>query len=100
MKTYVVEVLIKKMGPSAVRAGLAAFIGIILAHQGMLAKFGVVYDQASNTLSLHLSTLQEWCDVSGMGLIAAVLMGIQHHTVAAVTGAPQTGAPAPQGGTK
>ena len=88
MKDWLVNIGLQKLGPSAIRAALAAFIGIVLAHQGMLAKFGVVYDQASNTLSLHLSTLQEWCDVTGLGMIAAALMAIQHHTTAAVTGAP------------
>lgn len=100
IKSWVINVAIRKMGPSAIRAALAAFVAILVAHAGLLEKFGVVYDQATNTLMLHLSALQEWADVSGLGLIAAAFMAAQHHTVAAVTGAPQTGAPTDQGGTK
>src|SRR4051812_42839098 len=101
IKAWLIQVGIKKMGPSAIRAALAAFIGIVMAHAGMLEKFGIVYDQASNTLMLHLTALQQWADVTGLGLLAAAFMAAQHHAGAAVTGAPHIEVPeaAPQEGT-
>lgn len=98
LKTWLVEVGIKKMGPSAIRAALAAFVGYLMAHANLLAQYGIVYDKATDTIFWHLTTLREWADISGLGLIAAAFMAAQHHTVAAVTGAPQTGAD--QGGSK
>lgn len=79
------------MGPSAIRAGMAALVGLLIAHAEWLAKLGIVYDQATNTVLFHLTTLSVWAGTAGIGLIAALFMGAQHHTVAAITGAPQTG---------
>lgn len=91
MKDWLINVGLSKFGPSVIRAALAGLTGLLLAHAGVLAKLGVVYDGTAHTVTLHLSALQEWLDVSGLGLIAGILTIGQHHVVAAINGTPQTG---------
>ena len=104
-KLWLVNVGIKQMGPSLIRAAVAWAVAIVAAHQGMLTTFGVIYDASAHTLTLHIDTLQGWMLGGGLGLITAFLTAAQHHTTAVVTGAPQDGShqratDAPQGETK
>ena len=84
MKDYLIEVILKKMLPSAVRAILAAFTGLLVAHAGVLAKAGVAYDAAAQTVTLHLSTFDDWAVAAGLGLVTAILAMIQHHATQAI----------------
>lgn len=105
IKLWMMNVGVKQMGPSLIRAGVAFGVGITAAHAGMLAQFGVVYDKAANTITLHIGTLQTWLLGGGLGLVTAFLTAAQHHTTAAITGQPQDGEhqrstdAIPQGGT-
>lgn len=90
-KTWLLEVGLKKMGPSLLKTGLAALVGLLAAHQGMLTSLGIVYDATAQTVTLHLDALQTWLLAGGMGLITALMTASQHHVEAAVTGQPQDG---------
>lgn len=94
LKTWLIEVAVKKMGPSMVRAALGALVAGLIAHAEVLAKIGVVYDAATNTILIHLTTAGVWLGTIGFGTIVALLMGLQHHVEAAVTGEPHSGDPA------
>lgn len=91
LKTYCVEVVLRKLGPSAIRAAIAGFIALLAAHQNMLTQFGIVYDDALKTVTLHLDSLTTWLSVGGLGLITAFLRAGQHHAEATITGKPQSG---------
>lgn len=91
IKLWLINVGLKKMGPSLIRAALAFFVGIMAAHAGILATLGVVYDATAKTVTLHIDTLQTWLLGGGLGLITAALTAAQHHTTAAITGQPQDG---------
>ena len=91
IKLWLINVGLKQMGPSLIRAALAFVIGIVAAHQGLLSTFGVVYDASGKTLTLHIDTLQTWLLGGGLGLVTAALTAAQHHTQAAITGQPQDG---------
>lgn len=91
LKTWLVEVGIKKMGPSLIKGAMGAGLAYLAAKQGLLAQFGVVYDAAAQTLTLHLDTLQGWILASGTGLIMASLTAAQHTTTAVITGKPLSG---------
>jgi hypothetical protein len=100
-KLWLVNVGLKKMGPSLIRAAVAWAVAVVAAHQGMLTTFGVIYDASAHTLTLHIDTLQGWMLGGGLGLITAFLTAAQHHTTAVVTGASQQRATdAPQGESK
>ena len=90
-KLWLVNVGLKQMGPSLIRAAVAWAIALVAAHQGMLTTFGVVYDATAHTLTLHIDTLQGWLLGGGLGLVTAFLTAAQHHTTATITGAPQDG---------
>lgn len=93
-KAWLIQVGIKKMGPSLIRAALAWVVALIAAHSGMLETFGVVYDKVAHTVTLHIDTLESWLLGGGLGMITAAFAAAQHHTVASVKGEPQSGDPA------
>lgn len=90
-KTWLVEVGWKKMGPSLIKGALAALVGLIAAHQGILASMGINYDANGHTIDIDLDTLSGYVVVCGSGLLTALFTALQHHGVAAVTAAPQDG---------
>lgn len=79
------------MGPSLIKGALAALVGLIAAHQGILSHIGITYDPSGHTIDLDLDTLSGYVMVAGGGLLTAFFTAMQHHTVAAVVGAPQDG---------
>lgn len=91
MKDWLIEVGLKKLGPSAIRATLAALTGVILAHSNSLSALGIGYDNTTDTIVWHLTTARAWMGTVGLGLLASGFMAVQHHLGAAVSGAPQTG---------
>jgi len=93
LKIWLIEVALKKLGPSIIKTGLATLLGLLAAHQGMLSSLGITYDKTAGLITLNLGMLQTWLLAGGMGLVTALLTVVQHHTEAAVTGAPQTGTP-------
>lgn len=94
IKTWLVQIGIKQLGPSAIRAAILGIASWLIARQGFLTSYGIVSDAAARTTTIH------WDAVSSaliVGLPAIIAMGIkltQHTTTAAVTGAPQSGNPA------
>lgn len=91
LKLWLVNVGLQKMAPSLIRAALAWVLMMLAAHAGALSVFGVVYDKAAQTITLHLDTLQTYLIGGGLGLLTAALTAAQHHTVAAIEDKPQTG---------
>ncbi len=96
LKEWFIEVAVKKMGPSLVKGAIAALLGILMAHQGLLDALGISYDKPGNTIDINLTTFSVWAVTAGTGLITALFTAVQHHTVAAVKGEPQSGDPALQ----
>lgn len=93
LKEWIIEVGVKKMGPSLVKGAIAALVGIIAAHQGLLDAIGVSYDAPGRTIDINLDKLTIWLVAGGTGLITAIFTALQHHTMAAVKGEPQSGDP-------
>lgn len=94
LKEWIIEVAIKKMGPSLVKGAIAALVGILMAHQGLLDALGISYDKPGNTIDINLTTFSVWAVTMLTGGATALFTALQHHTVAAVTGQPQSGDPA------
>lgn len=90
-KTWLIEVAWKQMGPSLIKGVLAALVGYVAAHQGALAALGLTYDPVNNRLGLDLDAFGKYGLIAGTGVITAILTALQHHTVAAVKGVPQSG---------
>jgi hypothetical protein len=91
LKIWMVEVFVKKMGPSLIKGALAGLVGYVAAHHGLLASFGLTYDPTQNTLNLDLDTFGKWILIVGTGGVTALFTALQHHTAAVVVGAPQSG---------
>ena len=109
LKEWIIEVAVKKMGPSLVKGAIAALVGLMLAHQGVLDALGISYDKVGNTIDINLTTFSIWAVTLLTGGFTALFTALQHHTVATVTGQPQSGDPSkatrrvddpPQGETK
>lgn len=91
LKTWLVEVGFKKIAPSLIKGALAALVGLIAAHQGVLSHMGITYDPVGHDINLDLDTFSGYVMVAGGGLLTAIFTAMQHHTVAVVTNAPQDG---------
>lgn len=102
LKTYFVEVVVKKLANQGLQSAIAALLVYMAAHQDLLESLGITtftWGQwpAANTQPSGLCTLIEW-DTLGKGgaaELAAVAMmivaWIWHHSQATATGAPQSG---------
>ena len=80
LKEWLLEVAVKKMGPSAVRAGILGLLGWVLAKQDALQAFGIVADKAAQTITIHLDQLN-LAVVAGLpAILGAVIKLLNHHT--------------------
>lgn len=102
LKTWLVEVALKKMGPSLVKGALAALVGYLAAHQGLLEAWGITsgtwplrwtngQQPSGHVILIELDTISGSALVVVTGLIMSLFTAAQHHTVAAVVGKPQSG---------
>ena len=91
LKMWLINIGLKKMGPSLIRAALAWVLALVAANPGMLETFGIVYDKVAHTITLHVNTLEAWLLGAGLGTITALLAAAQHHTTATIAGKPQDG---------
>lgn len=102
LKTWMVEVLIKKIVPKVVSAGLTAFIGVVIAHQELMEKMGVTYYPSfdghwsgamptGRLFTIEIDTLGYF--FGGLLILGATafVAWLMHHGAATVTGAPQSG---------
>lgn len=91
IKTWLVEVILKKVIPSAVKGALAWVVGYLITHAEMLKAMGVVYMPDVQDIVIHLKVFSPWAG----GALLAGAMGLftllQHHTVAAIKEQPQDG---------
>lgn len=92
LKEWVIEVGAKKLLPSLIKGAIAALVGLVAAHHGVLDAIGVSYDAPGRTIDINLDTFTIWLVTVGTGLLTALFTALQHHTAAAVTGQPQDGA--------
>jgi len=105
LKTYFIEVLVKKCGPSFIKGAVGALFVYLGAHQGFLNSLGISWDASGHTLDIDFDTLSTWAFTVGSGFIMAALTAAQHHTSATIKDLPQDGShqrvtDAPQGETK
>lgn len=92
LKTYFEEVVIKEIAPSVIRGMFAALVGLIVAHQVVLTRIGMDYDPTTWDLVIHLKKVMAWLTImASTGGLTGLLRLMQHHTVATITGAPQSG---------
>lgn len=91
LKIYLVEVVLKKYGPSFIKGALGAVCLYISAHTGIMEAIGIGYDPSDNTITLEISKFSAWLLAGGTGVIMAAFTAIQHHAGAAVAGKPQSG---------
>lgn len=101
-KTWLVEVVLKNVGPKVSASVLSALVALMAAHQGLMEQMGITYYPNFNgtwsgvaptgsLLTVEIDTLGKWGALALIGLMTAGVAFFQHHTAAAVTGAPQSG---------
>lgn len=102
IKTYFVEVVLKSVVPKMTNAVIAAGITFLVAHQEFMAKMGITYypnftgiwngpAPSGRLLVLEIDTFGLWGGAMIVAAAAALWAFISHHTVATITGAPQSG---------
>jgi hypothetical protein len=100
IETYLVEVGLKKIGPAALGSAVAALLALLAAHQGVLQSWGITVGDFSSFSNFHptgqcilieLDTVSTALLAVITTVVGGLLAAAQHHTIAAVTGAPQSG---------
>lgn len=80
MKTWLIEVAIKRMGPSAIRGAILAVSGFLVAKAGVLSGYGVNYDEATKTISVNLAHIESILTVLvASGGLAGLIKGMNYH---------------------
>lgn len=102
LKTWLVEVAIRKIGPSAMASLIASGVALAAAHQGLLESWGITVgmwplvwpagqEPSGQVILVELGTVSSMA-LAGLGaLVVSLVMAGQHHATAVVTGAPQSG---------
>lgn len=101
LKTWAVEIGLKKLGPTALASGISALFALMAAHQGLLEQWGITYGiwplqwsgtpPSGHVILIELDTVSTAALTLLAALVTAGMAAAQHHTAAAITGAPQSG---------
>lgn len=101
LKTWAVEVALKKIGPTALASGISALFALMAAHQGLLEQWGITYGvwplqwggtpPSGHVILIELDTISTAVITLLAALVTAGFAAAQHHTAAVITGAPQSG---------
>lgn len=102
IRTYLVEVILKKVVTSAVISGVASAIAFFVAHAEFMEKLGLTYYPSFNgqfigpmptgqVFLLEVDTFKAWAVVAGPMAGMALVVWVWHHMRATATGAPQSG---------
>jgi hypothetical protein len=73
MKQWLIETIVKKFGPSAIRAGVVALLTGLTAYAGVLTQYGVIVDKVARTITIHFDTLEAAVLVLVMALIGGTV---------------------------
>jgi len=101
LKTYLIELGVKKYLPIGVMAGMAALGTFLAAHAGVLEQYGITYGNwplnfgtapTGPCIVIELDTLSASAITALAGLAAIAIRAMQHHT----TGTPVTTQEAPK----
>lgn len=93
LKEWVLEIGIKKLGPSAIRGAILGLSGWLVTKQNLLAAFGVISDAAAHTTTIHWDQFSTALIVGLPAITAAAVKLLNHHAVATIKGEPQSGDP-------
>lgn len=102
IKTYFAEVIARKLVPAALASAVAAIGTFLLAHAKELETYGVTYySNFTGTFSgtpptgallvIEFDTLTKAAAVGVIAGVGILMAFLTHHTVATVTGSPQSG---------
>lgn len=102
LKTWVIEVGLKKMGPTAMASAISALFALLAAHQGLLEQWGITYGiwplqwatgqaPSGHVILIELDTVSTAALTVFAGLVTAIMAASQHHVAATMTGKPQNG---------
>lgn len=102
IKTWIVEVVMKNVGPKVMSSLISMGLVFLAAHQDLMEQMGITYYPDFNgawhgamptgqLITVELATLKVWgAAMLGVGVVTIIAL-LQHHTVATITGAPQSG---------
>lgn len=85
MKAYFIEVIVGKLGPSAIRGAILGAIGWLVAKNGLLAVYGIVSDASAHTTTIYWDKLSLFLITGLPAVTAAVIKLLNHHADQAIT---------------
>lgn len=84
IKGWLLEVGLKKLGPSAIRGAVLGLSGWLIAREGLLAPFGIVSDAVTHTTTIYWDRLNLALIASFPALLAAAIKLVNHQAVQAL----------------
>lgn len=102
LKTYFVEVIVKKYAPTLITTAVASGLALLATHQGMLESWGVTFgswpmawphgqEPTGQVILIELDTFKTMAGAGLVTVITLAMAAIQHHGTAVVEGTPQSG---------
>lgn len=102
LKSYLLEVGLKKLVPAFIKGALAASLAFLAAHANQLQTWGITSGTwpliwapgqapTGHVILIELDTLSASAIVLLPGLAISILALIQHHAAATIKGQPQDG---------
>lgn len=93
LKVWFLEIAVKQLGPSAIRAAVLGVASWFIAKEGLLAPFGIISDAVARTTTIHWDKVSDALILGLPAIIAVIIKLTQHTTTAVVKGEPISGDP-------
>ena len=79
IKDWLIEMVIKQMGPSAIRNVILFIAGWLTIHSGILDPLGIHYDATKQLMTIDFSTMTTWLSTIGLSAGGAALIKLLNH---------------------
>lgn len=84
VKGWLIDIGIKKFGPSAVRGAVLGIAGFFAARQEILEPLGIMFDAATNILTIDFNRVSIWAIAALPAIGAGVIKVLNHEGNVAV----------------
>lgn len=100
MKDWIIQLAVKELAPSAIRAAVLGVMGWFITKSSLLSAWGVVSDASTHTTVIYWDKVSSALIVGLPVIIAVVIKFLHKGTVDAVQKTPEVTPTMPQDATK
>lgn len=78
VKGWLIDIAIKKFGPSAIRGAVLGIAGFFAARHEILEPLGIMFDAATNILTVDFNKVSVWA-IAALPAIGAGVIKVLNH---------------------